>query len=213
MTSAFGTLSTEIERSVAELGYPPGGRPDLARLAGQWKCDVWQQALSRARQTYQQNPASSADVVQVEEAVVQGLAQTIAKEIAPCRDEQSATYFYLPKVLQDKTAACLGDTQLVYVLANSLGLRATPVGVLQLAGGDLFAGAGHSACCLGLTDGKVLMVDVSQNAFCASRLCSGRCIVRRAIAGNWARKTIRRDFRGGFRSGTRTGCVRRSTPT
>jgi tetratricopeptide (TPR) repeat protein len=180
--NAPGTLSVEIEKSVTELGYPQPVGQGLARLAEEWKCDAWQRALGRARQAYQQNQVSAADVVQTEEAVVQGLAQTIAKEIAPCRDEQSATYFYLPKVVQDKTAACLGDSQLVYVLANSVGLRAIPFGVLQLAAGDPPGGTGHSACCVGLTDGKVVMVDVSQN------LLSKPFLFRqtyRAAAGYW----------------------------
>jgi tetratricopeptide (TPR) repeat protein len=160
---AANALAAEIDKSVTELGYPQATAQDLAQLARDWQCEVWQQAIGRARQSYQQKSASPADVVQVEEAVIQGLSQTMGKEIAPCREEEVAKYFYLSKVVKDRTAACLGYSQLVYVLGNSLGLRATPMGVLQLASGDRPAGFGHSATCIELTDGKVVMVDASQH--------------------------------------------------
>jgi tetratricopeptide (TPR) repeat protein len=160
---AFNTVAADIDKSVTELGYPQEVAQDLAQLAGDWKCEVWQQAISRARQAYRQKQTSPADVAQVEEAVIQGLCQTIGREIAPCREEESLKYFYLAKVLKDKKAESLGYAQLVYILGNSLGLRGTAIGVLELASGDLPAGSGHAACCLELTDGKVRMVDISQN--------------------------------------------------
>jgi tetratricopeptide (TPR) repeat protein len=161
--NAVGTLSAEIEKPVAEIGYPQAAGQDLVRLARDWKCDIWQQAVNRAGQTYRQRQISAADVVQVEQAVIQGLGQTIAREIVPCREEESAKYFYLPRVVKEKTAACLGYSQLVYVLSNAVGLRVTAVGVQELASGDLPGASGHFACCLELADGKVVMVDLSRN--------------------------------------------------
>ncbi len=161
--NALDALATDIDKSVTELGYPKEVAQDLVQLVGDWKCEVWQQAISRARQTYQQKQISSADVAQMEEAVIQGLCQTIGQEIAQCREEECLKYFYLSKVVQEKKAQSLGYAQLVYILGNSLGLRGTAIGVLELASGDLPAGLGHSACCLELSDGKVKMVDISQN--------------------------------------------------
>ena len=161
--NAFDALAAEVEKSVMELGYPEAVAQDVAGLARDWQCAEWQQAISQARQKQQQKQFFPPDVVQVEEAVIQGLFQTIAREIAPCREDESAKYFYLSKVAKDKTACCLGYSQLVYVLGNSVGLRVTAIGVLELASGDLPAGCGHSACCVELTDGKVMMVDVSRN--------------------------------------------------
>ena len=74
----------------------------------------------------------------------------------------------MSKVVKDKKAQCLGCSQLVYILGNSLGLRVTPIGVLELASGSLPAGNVHSACCVELTDGKVMMVDVAQNSMSKS---------------------------------------------
>ncbi len=161
--NAFNTVAAEIDKSVTELGYPQAVAQDLVGLARDWKCDEWQQAIGHARQTYQQKRISPADVVQVEQAVIQGLYQTIGGEIAPCSEEESANHFHLSKVVKDRTAGCLGCSQLVYVLGNSVGLRVTAIGVLELASGDLPAGVGHSACCVELANGKVRMVDVSQN--------------------------------------------------
>ena len=123
--NAFNTLAAEIEKSVTELGYPKEVAQDLVRLVRDWKCEVWQQTLSQARQTYQQKQISAADVARVEEEVIQGLSQTIGREIAPCRAEEDLKYFYLSKVVKDKKAQCLGYAQLVYILGNSLGLRVT----------------------------------------------------------------------------------------
>lgn len=161
--SAVNTVATEIGKSVAELGYPQAVAQALVQLVSDWKCEVWQQAIGQARQTYRQKPGSPADVVQVEQAVIQGLCQAIGRDIAPCGEDDSAKFFYLPKVVQEKTAACLGYSQLVYIVGNAVGLRLTAVDVLELASGDQPGGSGHSACCLQLTDGKVMMVDVAQN--------------------------------------------------
>ena len=161
--NASNTVAAEIEKSVTELGYPQAVAQDLVGLVRDWKCEEWQQAIGQARQTYQQKRISPDDLVQVEQAVIQGLYQTIGREIAPCSEVESANHFYLSKVVKDKTAGCLGYSQLVYVLGISVGLRVTAIGVLEFASGDLPAGVGHSACCLELTNGKVIMADVSQN--------------------------------------------------
>ncbi len=118
---AFNHLAVEIDKSVAELGYPKEVGQDLVRLVGDWKCEVWQEAISQARQKQQQKQISPAEVAQVEEAVTQGLFQTIGREIAPCREEESAKYFYLSKVVKDKKAQGLGYSQLVYIVGNSVG--------------------------------------------------------------------------------------------
>ena len=76
---AFNHLAVEIDKSVTELGYPKEVGQDLVRLVRDWKCEVWQQAISQARQKYQQKQISPADVARVEEAVIQGLFQTIGK--------------------------------------------------------------------------------------------------------------------------------------
>ena len=123
---------------------------------------MWQQMLSQARQTYQENLFVPADVARVEEEVVRGLAQTIGRRIT-LDTETGSKYFYLSKVVNDRKAQCLGCSQLVYILGNSVGLRVTAIGVLELASGPMPAGNSHVACCVELTDGKVIMVDVAQN--------------------------------------------------
>jgi tetratricopeptide (TPR) repeat protein len=155
-------LTAEIEKSVTELGYPKDVAQDLVRLVHDWKCMVWQHMLSQAQQTYQEKLYSPADVARVEEEVIRGLAQTIARKIS-LDTETGSKYFYLSKVVNDQKAQCLGCSQLVYILGNSVGLRVTAIGVLELASGPLPAGNSHAACCVELADGKVMMVDVAQN--------------------------------------------------
>jgi tetratricopeptide (TPR) repeat protein len=158
--SAFDTVATEIEKSVAELGYPEDVGQNLVRLVRDWKCEVWQQTLSQARQSYQQERTSAADVARVEAEVINGLYLTIRGKIAPCGEKEMPQYFYLPKVIKHKKAQCFGYSQLFYILGNSLGLRVTIVDVHELAFGRLPEGIGHVACCVELTDGKTIMVDV-----------------------------------------------------
>jgi tetratricopeptide (TPR) repeat protein len=159
---ASNPLTAEIEKSVMELGYPKDVARDLVRLVRDWKWGVWRQMLSQARQTYQEKLFVPADVARVEEEVIRGLAQTIGRRITLDSDPDSKC-FYLSKVLKDRKAQCLGCSQLVYILGNSLGLRVTAIGVLELASGPLPTGNSHAACCVELANGKVMMVDVAQN--------------------------------------------------
>jgi tetratricopeptide (TPR) repeat protein len=162
-TDNSNSISKEIEKSVTELGYPQQVAEGLVRLVQGWKCDVWQQTLGQARQKYEQHRISPAEVARVEQEVVQELSQTIGREIAKCGDEEeAATYFYLPKVIEDKKAAYLGYSQLVFILGQSLGLRVTPNHVRESVSGPPAAETLHVVCCVELRDGKMTMVDLTR---------------------------------------------------
>jgi tetratricopeptide (TPR) repeat protein len=151
-------IAKDIGKSVTDLGYSKVVAQDLVRLVRDWKLDVWRQSISQARQ--QQKQASTADIARVEAEVIKELSRTIEQKIA--RDSaKELRYFQLSDVVTDKKAQCLGYSQLVYILGNSLGLRVTAIDVQELASRPLSAGEGHVACYVDLTDGKSVMVDLA----------------------------------------------------
>ncbi len=149
-------LASDIEKSA--VAYSQGATDDLARLARDWKCDLWKQKLGQARAA--SSDRQTADVARVEEEAAKALYEIIGKEIAECDEEEMAQYFYLPKVIRDKKAQCLGYSQLFNILGNSIGLKVRVIQVMELVSGLLPPGEGHVACLVSLSDGKAMMVDI-----------------------------------------------------
>lgn len=160
-TDDVSAVSKDIQQTIKGLEYSDDIDTDLVQIVSLWRYMDWRQTLSRARQDYQQKKTSAQQLAQVEEEVLKELCQAIRKEfsIAPSDSE----YFYLSKVVKDRTAQCLGYSQLLYVLGNSLGLTIKVVDVLESAAGPLPAGEEHAACLVELTGGKVMMVDLTQD--------------------------------------------------
>jgi tetratricopeptide (TPR) repeat protein len=156
--NTFDDIAKDIEKSVLALGYPRSTANDLVRLVRDWKCETWKQRLVKAR-----SAGNTAEVVRVEEEVTKGLVATIGKEITTCREEDNDKYFYLPKVVKDKKAQCLGYSQLVYLLGRSVGLRVNVIAVLELASGDMQVDVSHVACITALSDNHVMMVDLTRS--------------------------------------------------
>ncbi|MEX0678036.1 MAG: tetratricopeptide repeat protein [Pirellulales bacterium] len=156
--STQDVIAKDIEKSVVALEYPKGTADDLARLARDWKCELWKQKLSRARAA--SPTGQTAEVARVEEEAAKALYETIGREIRPC-DEKARFYFSLSKVVRHKKAECLGYSQLFYILGNSIGLKVRVINVLELVSGPLPLGKGHVACLVSLSDGKAMMVDLA----------------------------------------------------
>ena len=142
----------------------------------------------------------------MEQEVVQELSQTIGREIAKCGDEEeAATYFYLPKVIEDKKAAYLGYSQLVFILGQSLGLRVTPIHVRESVSGPPAAETLHVVCCVELRDGKMTMVDVTRGLVSKPYVFFA---TYRAVGNYWELRKQNNPLGvpGKFKSGMRTGC-------
>jgi tetratricopeptide (TPR) repeat protein len=156
----FNSVSKEIHQSIKGLGYSGNVDIDLVQILSSWKYMDWKQTLGQARRDYQQKKTSAEQLAQVEEETLHALSEAIRKDFNPA--ESDSDYFYLTKVVNDRKAQYLGYCQLLYVLGNTLGMTVKVVDVLESAAGQLPAGKEHAACQIDLSDGKAMMVDLTQ---------------------------------------------------
>jgi tetratricopeptide (TPR) repeat protein len=163
-------LEKNIYQSVKDLEYSDQVAQDFVLMVRPWKCDVLYQKISQATQDVKQKKISWAQYAQVEEEVVNQLAQTIKKEIAPADTnvESNWKYFDLALVVKDKKAHCFGYTQLFYILGNSMGLTIQAIDVVERSNGQLPERVGHVACVVGLHNDKAMQVDLTLRD-CVSR--------------------------------------------
>jgi tetratricopeptide (TPR) repeat protein len=157
----LAAISKGIQQTFKGLGYSNDTDIDLVQIISSWKYANWKQALNQAGQDYGQKKISAQQAAEEEEKVLKALCNSIKKEfsLAACDSE----YYYLPKVVNDKTAQYLGYAQLLYVFGNSIGLTVKVVDVLEPAGGQLPVGEEHAACMIELTGGKTIMADLTQD--------------------------------------------------
>ncbi len=154
----FDAVAKDIEKTVLRLGYPKSTADALVKMVRGWKCELWKQNLAQARAGAASRQA--AEVARVEEKTIEALYKKIGREIALC--DKKGYFFYLPVVVKDRKAQCLGYSQVFYILGNSIGLRVRVINVLELASGPLSSGNGHGACLVSRSDGQIVIVDLAQ---------------------------------------------------
>ncbi len=155
--NSFDAVAKDIEKSVLRLGYPKRTADALVKMVRGWKCEQWKQNLAQARAGAASSQA--AEVARVEEKTVRALYKKIGREIA--QGPVKGYFFYLPVVVRDRKAQCLGYSQVFYILGNSIGLKVSVINVLELVSGPLPEGLGHVACLVGRSDGQVMIVDLN----------------------------------------------------
>lgn len=162
-SNASVDLEKKIYQSVKDLEYSDQVAQDFVRMVRPWKCDVLYQKLCQAAQDVKQKKVSWTQYAQVEEEVINRLAQTIKKKItdADTTIESNVKYFELALVVKEKKAQCLGYTQLFYILGNSMGLTIQVIDVAENSKGLKLAGSSHVACAVGLHNGKAIQVDLT----------------------------------------------------
>jgi len=153
----------KIYQSVKDLEYSDQVASDFVKMIGPWKCDLLQQKLSQAAEDVKQGKISRDQYAQVEKEVVNQLAQTIKKEIAPANTnlESNWKYFDLALAVKDKKAHCVAYTQLFYILGNSIGLAVQAVDVLERSQGQMPDRMMHVACEVELHDDETMQVDLT----------------------------------------------------
>jgi tetratricopeptide (TPR) repeat protein len=162
-------LSKRINQLVKELEYPDKVAEDFVTMVMGWKDTqgepvlvAWKKSLNQARQDYKEAKISKAQLAKVEENIVKELSQRIRKEIS---FDFSEKFFDLVDVIKHKQAQCLGYSQLVYIVGNSVGLSVQAIEVVELMTGLLPPEAGHIASIVSLTDGRTMMVDLVASGF------------------------------------------------
>jgi tetratricopeptide (TPR) repeat protein len=158
----LAAISKEIQQIFKGLGYSGDTDMDLVQIISRWEYADWKQMLNQARQDYGQKKTSAQQEVQEEEKVLKALCNSIKKEFSLAAGDSE--YFYLPKVVNNKTAQYLGYAQLLYMFGNSIGLTVKVVDVLEPAGGQLPVGEEHAACLVELAGGKTIMADLTQDS-------------------------------------------------
>jgi tetratricopeptide (TPR) repeat protein len=154
--TSIDLLANDIKQAVKALGYPDAVGNDLMKLVSEWNCIGWKERLGKTKQDYQHKKISENQLTNVELEVIKELGQMIQKEI-----KRSDKHFYLPKVIKEKQANCLGYTQLFYILGNSIGLNVKVLGVLELDKGDLKPEERHIACLVELANGRSKIVSIA----------------------------------------------------
>ncbi|MGA2797357.1 MAG: tetratricopeptide repeat protein, partial [Thermoguttaceae bacterium] len=157
----LAAISKEIQQTVKGLGYSDDTDSEMVQIISRWEYADWKRSLNQAIQDYGQKKISAQQAAQEEEKVLNALCNTIKREFSPAAGDSE--YFYLRKVINDRTAQYLGYSQLLYVFGNSIGLTVKVVDVLEPAGRQLPAGEEHAACLVELTDGKTIMADLTQD--------------------------------------------------
>ncbi len=131
------------------------------RLLAAGNMPIGSRRLAKPDRIIRQKKISAQQAAQEEEKVLKALCNSIKKEFSPAAADSE--YFYLRKVVNDKTAQYLGYAQLLYVFGNSIGLTVKVVDVLEPADGQLPVGEEHAACLVELADGKTIMADLTQD--------------------------------------------------
>jgi tetratricopeptide (TPR) repeat protein len=155
-------VSKEIQQTLTGLGYSGDVDIYLVQMVYGWDYMKWKNTLDQAKKDFQQKKITDDQAAQIERKVLQELSRAIRKQFSPAANDSE--YFYLSKVVKDKTAQSLGYSQLLYVLGNPIGLSIQVVDVLEPAVGYLPPGEEHAACLVELTGGKIVIADLTQEA-------------------------------------------------
>ncbi len=155
-------LSKKIKQSVVELGYSDETANDFAQMALDWKdyrgrvvLLALAKKISNVKQDFEKQLLNKSDLARVEAEAVDEFRQAVCSNVFPISERD----YSLETVVKDKSANCLGYTQVTCVLGNSIGLSTQPIFVPEMFEHPMPWGMSHVACLVHLADGKVIMVD------------------------------------------------------
>jgi tetratricopeptide (TPR) repeat protein len=151
----FALIAKDIEREVGCLGYSHPVAQEFVDMVREWDLAAMNQQLAQTRADHRDGRLSKDQMAQVEKDSARTLIGRIRQEIAPSWKDD----FDLADVLNFRMANCLGNSQLFWILGNSLGLKVQMIVVLEPAQGNYPRLETHIACLAALTDGKTIMVD------------------------------------------------------
>ena len=151
---AQAVLENDVQQAVMKLDYPEQVSQDFAKMVAGWNLLSSKERLVQARFSFQQQKSSKEQLAQIESDAITDLSGKIAKEFV--YDERS---FDLADVIKQHKASCIAYSQLLIVLGTSIGLSVEALDVKEARSGALPPGKAHMASVVGLSDGKVVMVD------------------------------------------------------
>lgn len=164
-STEIDVLSQKLRQSIKRLEYSDVVAEDFAGMLISWKdvqgrpvLVVWKNKLTSAKEDYEAAKISKEQFAMTEWAVIRELSRRIKEEISTGPDKS----FDLADVVRHKQADCTGYSQIIYVLANSVGLSVQTIEVAELViPVQMPKGAGRIACIATLTNDKKVMVDLA----------------------------------------------------
>ncbi|MDD5130115.1 MAG: phosphoglycerate kinase [Candidatus Omnitrophica bacterium] len=152
-------LWEDIKHRVMGLEYSEKIAKDFVNMIKKWKYKGvrnallnWEMKLLKAQKEWKDGLLPLAGLVEIESSVVKFISRKILEEI-----DSEDGYFELDEIIFNKKANCLGYSQAFYLLANSLGLMAEVVSVLNVRNNPVK----HVFCLVLLSDYKVMAVDLA----------------------------------------------------
>jgi len=156
----------QIKRHVKGLEYSDKVAEDFTKMVISWTdghgesvLAGWQKELDQAQEDREQGRISNAQLAQINESIARQLSERIKEEIG-----LNDKFFDLADIIKHRQTQCLGSSQFVYILGNSIGLLIKPInvpmGAIMLATGEL-AKAGHIACMICLPDDRKIIIDLA----------------------------------------------------
>ena len=115
------------------------------------------ETLDIARKDYETGKISMPELAYIETKILTELGMKIKSEFS-----QNDQIFELPEVLRSRKAQCVSYTQMVYVVASSMGLPVQGVNVSNMSK-TLFPAEGHVVGLVGITDKLSVFVDLTQD--------------------------------------------------
>jgi len=159
-------LSEQIKHHVKGLGYSDKVAEDFSKMVIGWTDEHgesvlagWRKELDQAQEDHEQGRISNTQLAQINESIARQLSERIKEEIG-----LNDKFFDLADIIKHKQTQCLGSSQFVYILGNSIGLLIKPIdvpmGAIKLENGQL-AKAGHIACMICLPDDRKIIIDLA----------------------------------------------------
>jgi tetratricopeptide (TPR) repeat protein len=157
-------LSQRIKQLVKQLEYSDVVAKDFANMVLTWKDEqgepvliVWKKKLYRADEDHQQGRKSEDQLVKIKESIVRELGQRVRREIS-----YNQKFFELIDVIKKRQTQCLGYSQILYILGNSIGLSVKVIDVVEpITLDSIPAGLGHIANIVSLINGNTMVVDLT----------------------------------------------------
>lgn len=152
-------LSDDIRRKVVALGYSDTIARDFTTMVGDWNLVALKEEVRRTHERFQRKELSASQVAGVEAMAVKQLCQEVGKSIRPFMGVHTP----LGEIVKHKSTNPVGYAQVVYVLANCIGLPTVVVdthAVVKDQESSVKREFPFPTCLTKLTDGRVILADV-----------------------------------------------------
>ena len=88
---------------------------------------VLNQKISQAEKDCEKQKITKTEMARIEEGIVEELNESFILGIS-----NESVHFSLDEIVKDNKANCLGYTQIIYILGNSIGLSVKPIWVEKM---------------------------------------------------------------------------------